>query len=55
MNTSDLEDEIRNCISNAIWDYEYFNGKITNVEIEANVSIDPDGVRYINVNVYEGD
>ena len=54
MDTRALEIKIKSAIEDAIWDYEIEYGEITNVEIEANVMIDPDGDSYI-VNVYEGD
>ena len=54
MDTKALEVKIRDAIENAIGEYEIDYGEITNVEIEANVFINPDGDNYV-VNVYDGD
>lgn len=52
MNTRGLEIKIQDAIESAIFDYEIDNGEITNIEIDANVIISPDGDSYM-VNVYE--
>lgn len=56
MSTIKLEGKIREAIENAIWEYEIEYGNVTNIEMEAHLTIDESGEQdlMIDINELEG-